>query len=165
MEDPQQKPPEPEHKTFEQIHPTLKTPSLESSSLPTPPTAPLSHGVLPSAPPNNSSSGAQHLFQKDQLYALYATLGLLGVSVVPGLISKLFFVPNIADTPLGALIWIWFLGVLVGAVLVTGSFLRGLFRIPKDHGHMVLSSVVLFLILLLVGGGTCAINVFSLSAR
>ncbi len=156
MEDPQQKPPEPEHKTFEQIHPTLKTPTLPSSF----PTA----SVAPS-PLNGSSSGAQPLFQKDQLYALYATLGLFGVSVIPGLASKLFFIPTIVNTAFGGLLFVWFLGVLVGAVLVMGSFLRGLFRIPKDHGHMIFSSAILFLILLLVGGGTCAINIFSLSGQ
>jgi len=54
---------------------------------------------------------------------------------------------------------LWFFGAGLGAVIALVWFVVGLFSIIKDNGRMVGGAVIFLLFVLLVGGGTCALNV------
>jgi len=77
------------------------------------------------------------LFTKTQLYAIYITLGFFVMSSVASLLLQitkieLFFSP---------LVLFWFMGAFLGFVITAASFVRGLARMFRDKGVMLVSSI------------------------
>ncbi len=104
-------------------------------------------------------AGKGDLFEKWQLRGLYYTLGLLGVSSVPSVLYWAF--PGIfgnTNSYLYMLVFVWYVGALVGLLLILTSFIKGLMRLSKDKGRMLLNTFVLGAIFVFASYGTCVAN-------
>ena len=96
-----------------------------------------------------------NLFTKDQLKAVYITLGCFFISSIGAVLSNV--IPGAY-----VLMFAWFFGVLIGFGLVVGSFFTGIYNMfaGKDKGTLLASSLILALGFFVVGYGTCAFNIF-----
>jgi len=97
---------------------------------------------------------AVFIFNKKQQQTLYAVLGLFGISTLGGVIGgvtgiSIFLIAIMA----------WYPAAIIGVVTGLSWFIIGLLRITEDRGRMLGSAVAFILLVLIVGGGTCAINV------
>ena len=115
--------------------------------VPLPPNSPL--------PPDTPAPAPDHFFTREQRYALLATLVLFGLSVLGSLVSKM---------PFAFLIYGWYLGAGLGLLTALVSFVDGIVQLFRGRPHMILSSIVILLMVVIVGFGTCAANLSLISA-
>src|SRR3989338_2941957 len=100
--------------------------------------------------PNNFLAGSEpiktsKLLTKSQKRSTYLVIGIFILSSV----GSIIFTP--------AIMYAWFLGAVLGVIIVVTSFIGGIVNMIRKRGaNMFLSSILLFIIFALVGGGACA---------